>query len=68
MVRQILQVLMFLIFTGAVPFGISAIKYSLYEAGWASIAMFMSLIPMGFMHDVLRHLERIETALNDKGE
>jgi len=68
MVRQILQVLMLLIFTGAVLFGISAIKYSLYEAGWASIAMFVSLVPLGFMHDTLRILERIETALNDKGE
>ena len=58
---------MLLIFTAGVLLAVSAIKYSLYEAGWVSFAMFMSLVPLGFMHDTLRLLERIEATLNDKG-
>lgn len=59
---------MMFISTGMLSYGIIAIEYSMREAAYASAAMFASLVLLGFMHDVLRLLERIEASLSDKGE
>lgn len=68
MIRQILQMAMFIVLLASFVIGVHAIKHSSIPLGYASVGLFLSLIPMGFMHDVLRLLERIEANLNDKGE
>ncbi len=68
MIRQILQMVMFLVLLASLVMAAYALKHSSIAFGYASVGLFLSLIPMGFMHDVLRHLERIEAALSDKGE
>ena len=68
MFRQILQIVMFIALLASFVMAVCALKHGSIAFGYASVGLFLSLIPMGFMHDVLRILERIETALNDKGE
>ena len=68
MIRQILQMVMFLALLASFVMAVYALKHSSIAFGYASVGLFLSLIPLGFMHDVLRHLELIQAALNDKGE
>lgn len=68
MIRQILQMVMFLALLTSLVMAVYALKHSSIALGYASVGLFLSLIPMGFMHDVLRLLERIEATLSDKGE
>lgn len=68
MFRQILQMVMFIALLASFVMAVYALKHGSIAFGYASVGLFLSLIPMGFMHDVLRHLERIEAVLNNKGE
>lgn len=68
MIRQILQMVMFLALLASLVMASYALKHSSIAFGYASVGLFISLIPLGFMRDALRHLERIEAALSDKGE
>ncbi|WOZ57817.1 hypothetical protein ZP9_00001 [Shewanella phage ZP9] len=63
MFRQILQMVMFIALLASFVMAVYALKHGSIAFGYASVGLFLSLIPIGFMHDVLRHLERIERQL-----
>lgn len=64
MIRQLLQMTMFLALLAGFVLAVYALKHESMTIGYASACLFASLMPMGFMHDALRHLERIESAIS----
>lgn len=64
MIRQLLQMAMFLALLAGFVLAVYALKHGSIAMGYASACLFASLMPMGFMHDALRHLERIEAAIS----
>lgn len=65
MIRQLLQMTMFLALLAGFVLAVYALKHGSIAMGYASACLFASLMPMGFMHDALRHLERIEATIDN---